>query len=89
MSIKGWCVCMFKKLLNTKIKLFADKHLPRSSKCKPSWYIRNILEIFPLSIKIIPFFLHISTMFLLTFLITVYGSRLLKAISETKDHYYK
>ena len=83
MSIKGWCVCMFKKLFNTKIKFFANKHLPRSSKCKPSWY-KSMLEMFPLSIKTIPFFLHISTIFSLTFLITVYGSLLLKAIPETK-----
>ena len=39
---------MFKKLFNTKIKLFANKHLPRSSKCKPSWY-KSMLEMFPLS----------------------------------------
>ena len=69
MSIKGWCVCIFKKSFNTNIKFFANKHLPRSNKCKPSLYISK-LEIF----------LHISTIFSLTFLITVYGSLLLKAI---------
>ena len=83
MSIKGWCVCMFRKLFNTKIKFFANKHLPLSSKRKSSWY-KSILEIFPLSRKTIPFLLQISTIFLLTFLITVYGSLLLKAIQETK-----
>ena len=59
MSIKGSCVCIFKKLFNTKMKFFA-KHLPDFSKCKPSWY-KSILKIFPLSVRIIPFFLHIST----------------------------
>ena len=83
MSIKGWCECMFKKLFNTKIKFFANKYLPRSSKCTSFWY-KSILEIFPLSIKTIPFFLHISTIFSLTFFMTVYGSLLLKAIPETK-----
>ena len=43
-----------------------------------------MLETFPLSIKTIPFFLHISTIFSLTFLITLYGSLLLKAILEKK-----
>ena len=83
MSIKGWCECIFKNLFNTKIKFFVNKHLPRSSKCQPSWY-KSILEIFPLSIKTIPFFLHISAICSLTFLMTVYGSLLLKAIPETK-----
>ena len=83
MSIKRWCECMFKKLFNTKIKLFANKHSPHSSKCKPSWY-KSVLELFPISIKTKPFLLHISTIFSLTFLITVYGSLLIKAIPETK-----
>ena len=73
---------MFKQLLNTKIKLFANNHLPRFSKCKPSWY-KSMLEMFTLSIKTIPFFLHISTIFSLTFLTTAYGS-LVKSNSRKK-----
>ena len=72
---------MFRKLFTTKIKLFANKCLPRSSKCKPSWY-KSMYTMNPCIP--IPFFLHISTIFSLTFLITAYGSLLLKAIPETK-----
>ena len=79
-------MCMFKKLFNTKIKFFANKHLPRSSKCKPSWY-KSMLEMFLLSIKTKPFFVYISTIFSLTFLIIMCGSLLLKAIPETKTSY--
>ena len=43
-----------------------------------------MLEMFPLSIKTIPFFLHVSTIFSLNFLVTVYGSLFLKAIPKTK-----
>ena len=74
---------MFEKLFNTKIKFFANKHLPRASKSKQFWY-KSKLQMFPLSITTIRFFLHISTIFSLTFLITVHESLLLKAIPETK-----
>ena len=43
-----------------------------------------MLEMFPLSIKTKPFFLHISTIFSLTFVITAYWRLLLKAIPETE-----
>ena len=76
-------MCMLKGLFNTKIKLFSDKQLPRSRKCQRSW-CKSILEIFPLSIKSILLLLGISTIFSLTFLITVYGSLFLKAIQKTK-----
>ena len=54
---------MFKKLFNIKVKFFANKHLPRFIKCKPSW-CKSMLEMFPLSTKTIPFFLHIYNFFI-------------------------
>ena len=83
MPIKGWCMCMFKKLFNIKMKLFGNKYLPCSSKFKPSWY-RFILDLFPLSIKTLPFFISISVIFSLTFLITVYEGHFLKVIQHKK-----
>ena len=88
MSLKGWCECMRKKIFNTKIKLLANKHLPRSSKCKPSWY-KSTLEVFLLSIKTIPFLLHVSIFFSLIFLITVYESFVKSDPRNEKIHHSK
>ena len=51
---------MFKKLFNTKIKLFANKHLPRSSKCKPSWYKSMLNQC--INPYINPYQIHVKSM---------------------------
>lgn len=72
-------------LFNTEIKLLAKKRLHLSIKWNPSRY-ESLLEVLLLSIKIISWFLSMSSVLSLVFLISEYGSLCLKAIPEPINH---